>query len=97
MLLFPVGDLPQLSKGKGNKIISITSAAAAAGEDGLAHLFVICPDASVTLHFGKRKLMLRPEDLQKFRAERGRRGTALPRGMQKKIERIDISVPEPKA
>lgn len=97
MLLFPVGDLPQLSKGKGNKIISITSAAAAAGEDGLAHLFVIRPDASVTLHFGKRKLMLRPEDLQKFRAERGRRGTALPRGMQKKIERIDISVPEPKA
>lgn len=51
----------------------------------------------MTLHFGKRKLMLRPEDLQKFRAERGRRGTALPRGMQKKIERIDISVPEPKA
>ena len=97
MLLFPVGDLPQLSKGKGNKIISITSAAAAAGEDGLAHLFVIRPDASVTLHFGKRKLMLRPEDLQKFRAERGRRGTALPRGMQKKIERIDISEPEPKA
>ena len=97
MLLFPVGDLPQLSKGKGNKIISITSAAAAAGEDGLTHLFVIRPDASVTLHFGKRKLMLRPEDLQKFRAERGRRGTALPRGMQKKIERIDISVPEPKA
>ncbi|EML9902537.1 DNA topoisomerase IV subunit A [Morganella morganii] len=96
MLLFPVGDLPQLSKGKGNKIISITSAAAAAGEDGLAHLFVIRPDASVTLHFGKRKLTLRPEDLQKFRAERGRRGTALPRGMQKKIERIDISEPEPK-
>lgn len=30
MLLFPVGDLPQLSKGKGNKIISITSAAAVA-------------------------------------------------------------------
>lgn len=58
---------------------------------------MIRPDASVTLHFGKRKLMLRPEDLQKFRAERGRRGTALPRGMQKKIERIDISVPEPKA
>lgn len=43
MLLFPVGDLPQLSKGKGNKIISITSAAAVACEDGLAHLFVIRP------------------------------------------------------
>ena len=97
MLLFPVGDLPQLSKGKGNKIISITSAAAAAGEDGLAHLFVIPADASVTLHFGKRKLVMRPEELQKFRAERGRRGTALPRGMQKKIERVEIVIPEKKA
>ncbi|MEG0278247.1 MAG: DNA topoisomerase IV subunit A [Morganella sp. (in: enterobacteria)] len=97
MLLFPVCDLPQLSKGKGNKIISITSAAAAAGEDGLAHLFVIPADASVTLHFGKRKLVMRPEELQKFRAERGRRGTALPRGMQKKIERVEIVIPEKKA
>ncbi|GAA0350853.1 DNA topoisomerase IV subunit A [Morganella psychrotolerans] len=97
MLLFPVGDLPQLSKGKGNKIISITSAAAATGEDGLAHLFVIPADASVTLHFGKRKLVMRPEELQKFRAERGRRGTALPRGMQKKIERVEIVIPEKKA
>lgn len=31
MLMFPVSDLPQLSKGKGNKIISIPAAEAAAG------------------------------------------------------------------
>ncbi|WP_317845962.1 DNA gyrase C-terminal beta-propeller domain-containing protein, partial [Enterobacter bugandensis] len=40
MLMFPVSDLPELSKGKGNKIISIPSAEAAKGVDGLAHLFI---------------------------------------------------------
>lgn len=94
MLMFPVSDLPQLSKGKGNKIVSITTAQAASGEDGLAYLLVLPAQSSVTLYFGKRKLKLRPEDLQKFRAERGRKGTALPRGMQKKIERVEVESPE---
>lgn len=92
MLLFPVGDLPQLSKGKGNKIISISAAQAAAGEDRIAYLTILTPKSSVTLHVGKRKLQLRPEDLQKFRAERGRKGTLLPRGLQR-IDSIEVETP----
>ncbi|MFV0547606.1 MAG: DNA topoisomerase IV subunit A [Limnobaculum xujianqingii] len=92
MLLFPVGDLPQLSKGKGNKIISIPSAQAASGEDRIAYLFILTAKSSVTLYVGKRKLQLRPEDLQKFRAERGRKGTLLPRGLQR-IDNIDVETP----
>jgi topoisomerase-4 subunit A len=92
MLLFPVGDLPQLSKGKGNKIISIPSAQAASGEDNLAWLLLLTPQTSVTLHVGKRKLTLKPDDLQKFRAERGRRGTLLPRGLQR-IDRVEVDGP----
>ncbi|KEY59597.1 DNA topoisomerase IV subunit A [Serratia sp. DD3] len=93
MLLFPVADLPQLSKGKGNKIISIPAAQAASGEDKLAWLFVLPPQTALTLHVGKRKLKLRPEDLQKFRAERGRKGTLLPRGLQR-IDRVELDMPE---
>jgi len=93
MLMFPVGDLPQLSKGKGNKIISIPSAEAASGEDKLAWLLLLSPQTSITLHVGKRKLTLRPEDLQKFRAERGRRGTLLPRGLQR-IDRVEVDAPQ---
>ena len=92
MLLFPVADLPQLSKGKGNKIVSIPAAQAASGEDKLAWLLVLPPQTSVTLHVGKRKLVLRPEDLQKFRAERGRKGTLLPRGLQR-IDRVEVDSP----
>ncbi|PHM36702.1 DNA topoisomerase IV subunit A [Xenorhabdus innexi] len=93
MLMFPVADLPQLSKGKGNKIVSITSAQAASGEDILSWLLVLPPKSSITLYFGKRKLQLQPEELQKFRAERGRKGTSLPRGLQR-VERVEIETPK---
>lgn len=92
MLLFPVADLPQLTKGKGNKIVSVPSAQAASGEDKLSWLLLLSPQTAITLHVGKRKLTLRPEDLQKFRAERGRRGTLLPRGLQR-IDRVEVDMP----
>ncbi|RAT16854.1 DNA topoisomerase IV subunit A [Lonsdalea populi] len=92
MLLFPVADLPQLSKGKGNKIVSIPAAQAASGEDKIGWLFIITSKSSVTLYVGKRKLTLRPEDLQKFRAERGRKGTLLPRGLQR-VDRVEVVSP----
>lgn len=91
MLIFPVADLPQLSKGKGNKIINIAGAQAASGEDVLTWLMILPVGASMTLHFGKRKLKFKAEDLQKYRSERGRKGTSLPRGMHN-IERIDIEL-----
>ncbi|PHM39867.1 DNA gyrase subunit A [Xenorhabdus mauleonii] len=93
LLMFPVADLPQLSKGKGNKIVSITAAQAASGEDMLSWLLILPPQSSITLYFGKRKLLLRPEDLQKFRAERGRKGTSLPRGLQR-VERVEVDTPK---
>lgn len=92
MLLFPVMDLPVLSKGKGNKIISISATQLAEGADRLVWLTLLSPQSSITLLVGKRKLTLRPEELKKFRAERGRKGTLLPRGLQR-IDKIEISIP----
>lgn len=92
MLIFPVSDLPQLSKGKGNKIINIAAAQSASREDLLVWLMFLQPQSSITLYFGKRKLKLNPEDLQKYRAERGRKGSSLPRGLQN-IERIEVTPP----
>ncbi|MEC5342542.1 DNA topoisomerase IV subunit A [Brenneria populi] len=92
MLLFPVSDLPQLSKGKGNKIVAISSVDFASGKDRLSWLLLLPPQASVTLYFGKRKLILRPNELQKYQSERGRKGTLL-RGLQR-IDRIDVDAPQ---
>ena len=92
MLIFSVRDLPALSKGKGNKIISIPAANAKARSELLVKLFLISEQASLEFHSGKRKITLKPEDLQKFRAERGRKGSQLPRGLH---SNVDIVVVEP--
>ena len=92
MLIFPVKDLPALSKGKGNKIVTIPAANAKERCELLVKLLLISDQASLEFHSGKRKIVLKPEDLQKFRAERGRKGSTLPRGLHTNVE---IMVIEP--
>lgn len=92
MLIFPVKDLPSLSKGKGNKIVTIPAASAKERTDLLVKLLLISEKSSLVFHSGKRKITLKPEDLQKYRAERGRKGTQLPRGLTSQAE---ITVVEP--
>ena len=89
MLLFPIKDLPQLGKGKGNKIINIPSSKAKAREEIVSHLLVLGKGETVTLYAGKRKLGIKESDLDNFRGERGRRGALLPRGLQR-VTRIEV-------
>lgn len=91
MLLFPIKDLPQLGKGKGNKIINIPAAKAKAREEVVSHLMALPKGVTITLYAGKRKLGLKPADLDNYRGERGRRGGLLPRGLQR-VTRIDLDV-----
>ena len=90
MLIFPAKDLPALSKGKGNKIVTIPSANAKERGELLVRLLLISDQASLEFHSGKRKIVLKPEDLQKFRAERGRKGSTLPRGLHTNVEIVVI-------
>ena len=89
MLVFPVKDLPVLSKGKGNKVINISSSRAKAREEFVTLLDVILPTDAVTLHAGRRKLTLKASDIEHYRGERGRRGNKLPRGLQR-VDRMEI-------
>ncbi|ANS86344.1 DNA topoisomerase 4 subunit [Vibrio scophthalmi] len=91
MLLFPIKELPQLGKGKGNKIINIPAAKAKEREEVVSHLISIPQNSTVTLYAGKRKLGLKPSDLENFRGERGRRGALLPRGLQR-VTSIEVDV-----
>ncbi|MAM86051.1 MAG: DNA topoisomerase IV subunit A [unclassified Hahellaceae] len=96
MLAFPLNDLPQLAKGKGNKIIGIPAARAQSGEEALAHLAVLRPGAFLQLHAGKRFLKVGLSDLEHYVGERGRRGSRLPRGLQK-IDRVELLNPQASA
>jgi DNA topoisomerase IV, A subunit len=90
ILIFPAKDLPALSKGKGNKIVTIPAANAKERSELLVKLLLISDQASLEFHSGKRKIVLKPEDLQKFRAERGRKGSTLPRGLHTNVEIVVI-------
>jgi topoisomerase-4 subunit A len=83
LLLFKVADLPQLGKGKGNKIIGIPGERVASREEYLTDLAVLPVGATLVLQAGKRTLSLKTDDLEHYKGERGRRGNKLPRGFQR--------------
>jgi topoisomerase-4 subunit A len=88
LLLFPLEQLPEMAKGKGNKMIDIPGARAARREEFVRDLVVLAAGASLVVHAGKRHLTLKPDDLAYYRGERGRRGSKLPRGLQK-VDRLE--------
>lgn len=91
LLLFPIAELPELSKGKGVKIISIPTARAATREELLIELRVMKAEDTLLVHAGQRHCKLRGSDLEYYFGERGRRGSKLPRGFQK-VDRIEVVV-----
>ena len=92
LLLFPVRDLPQLGKGKGNKIIGIPGERVASREEYLTDLAVLPSGAALVLQAGKRTLTLKADDLEHYKGERGRRGNKLPRGFQR-VDQLLVEVP----
>ena len=85
LLVFPLTDLPELSRGKGNKIIGIPTPRAAAREELMVGAVVLVPGTVLQITAGKRHLKLKFSDLENYRGERGRRGNKLPNGFQKVV------------
>jgi topoisomerase-4 subunit A len=83
LLVFSLADLPQLSRGKGNKIISIAGARVQSREEFVVAVQVLSETDSLVVYAGKRHLNLKFSELEHYRGERGRRGNKLPRGFQK--------------
>jgi topoisomerase-4 subunit A len=83
MLMFKLKDLPELAKGKGNKIINIPSARVAERLEFVVAIAVLTERQKLVIYSGKRHISLGMNDLEHYRGERGRRGNKLPRGFQK--------------
>ncbi|MBW6389649.1 MULTISPECIES: DNA topoisomerase IV subunit A [Halomonadaceae] len=88
LLLFPLEQLPELAKGKGNKMIDIPGARAARREELVRDIALLPAGGALIIHAGKRHLTLKDADLDYYRGERGRRGSKLPRGLQK-VDRLE--------
>jgi topoisomerase-4 subunit A len=83
LLVFPLEDLPQMARGKGNKIIGIPPARVQAREEFVVAVQVLSAAQSLLIYAGKRHIKLKFAELEHYRGERGRRGNKLPRGFQK--------------
>jgi topoisomerase-4 subunit A len=83
LLVFPVKDLPKLSKGKGNKLISLDTT------ESLKSLVVCKTGDKLVVHTSNRHLTLKWSDVEHYRGERGKRGAKLPRGFQR-VESVTL-------
>ena len=90
LLVFPLAELPELPKGKGNKIIQIPTAKVANREEYCAVLAVLFEKSTLILYAGKRDLSIKPSDLKNYHGERGRRGNLLPRGFRG-VTKIEVA------
>jgi len=86
-----VKSVPQLAKGKGNKIQGIPPARIKAGEEEVAFITCLSGKQKLVIHCGKKYKTMNLKELEEYRIERGKRGRKLPRGYQNvtAIEVID--------
>jgi topoisomerase-4 subunit A len=91
MLVIPLNALPELPKGKGNKIIQIPPARLKKREEYVKLVAVIPEGAAIKIHAGKQSVRFTPGNISGFIGERGRRGKKLPRGYRK-ADRIEVIV-----
>lgn len=89
MLVFPCSELPQLARGKGNKIIGIPKANFDSGEDFLQEVVTLNEEKELKLISGKRHFTIKFKDLENFAGNRGRRGNFLPKGFRK-VDRVEV-------
>ncbi|MCI0400897.1 MAG: DNA topoisomerase IV subunit A [Gammaproteobacteria bacterium] len=82
LLIFPISELPRLSKGKGLKIIQIPPARLAGSEETVAAVTVVPAGGALILYSGQRHLTLKNLDLEHYVGERAQRGRVLPRGFR---------------
>lgn len=81
LLAFPISDLPELDKGKGNKIIDIPKAKL--GTERVVAIAAVSPGATLQVRSGQRTMSLSFKELDAYLGARATRGGLLPRGWQK--------------
>jgi topoisomerase-4 subunit A len=89
MLVIPLSEVPQLSRGKGNKIINIPSAKLKSREEYVAAIECVQDGEKLTVYAGKKHKTMSADEVDEFAGERGRRGRKLARGYQK-VDRLEV-------
>ncbi len=89
LLIFPISELPLLSKGKGNKLIQIPATDLIARKELITGLCALNETQKLRVYYGKRKPIYKPEDWIHFVSHRARRGKELRPGYVTNIKYIE--------
>lgn len=91
LLVFPISELPILSKGKGNKLIQIPGKDIKERQEFVVGICVLLDTQNLKVYAGKRHLTIKFQDLTNYVGSRARRGNVLPKGYQNvaSIEAVD--------
>ena len=80
LLMFEMEDLPELAKGKGNKLLNIPGKKYQGGEEKLVAAAVVPEEGDLQVYSGNRMMTIRWNDSDPYYGERALRGAMLPRG-----------------
>lgn len=89
LLLVKAEDVPQLARGKGNKIINVPTAKLKSGDEHVVSIVALSSEMKLIVHAGKQHKMIRGEELQEYLGERGKRGKLLPKGYRN-VSRLEV-------
>ncbi len=87
LLAIPAAELPELDKGKGNKLIDIPKAKLAT--ERVVAIAAVSPGQTLQVRSGQRTMSLSFKDLEEYLGARATRGGLLPRGWQK-VDALDV-------
>jgi topoisomerase-4 subunit A len=87
LLLFEMEELPELAKGKGNKLINIPGPKYKSGDEKMVAAAVVPEDGHLEVYTGTRKMTIKWNDLDDYYGDRALRGSLLPKGWRK-VERL---------
>ena len=90
LLAFPLEEVPELTKGKGNKLINVPPKRLKSGEEFMVGLTVLAEKQEILVWAGQRYLRMSEKDIEHFRGDRAHRGRKLPRGFQR-VTRIELA------
>jgi len=89
LLIFPLKELPQLAKGKGDKILNIPGSRVLNREEFLTDITLLQPEQQLVVTAGNKQLKLKPSDWKHFVGERAKRGSKLPRAYQR-VDKLTV-------
>jgi topoisomerase-4 subunit A len=90
LLVFPVAEVPEMPRGKGNKLFNIPAALAKERAEVVAGLAVVPPGGKLLVWNGERSREYSAAEIKEFLGARAQRGAVLTRGWRA-VTRLEVS------